>query len=272
MAVRKMDTAIISGKPLGFMLRFRSSIRAVGAHFVGSTLVAMCIALVVFFLWYPWPFYEVVRGRELFWLVIAVDAVCGPLLTAVLWNHGKSRKELALDVGLVVLIQLGALGYGLHAVVEARPVRLAFEVDRFRLVTAAEVDLKDLHLAPPPLQRLPWNGPELVGIRNSRSGEETLRSIELSLGGQEPSLRPGWWQSYNDSRSEVQQRMKSIAVLRAARSPSEQREIDAAVQKAGLQLSRVSFLPLVSQKSLDNWIVLMDEKANIVGYAPVGGF
>lgn len=263
---------MMSGAPWTSAIRLKSAIRASIAHFFASVLVALIMAGLVFFLWYPWPFYEIVRGRELFWLVICVDVVCGPLLTMVLWNPAKPLRELALDMGLILLIQIAALGYGLHAVAQARPVRLVFEVDRFRLVAASEVTPEDLPSAAPHLRKLPWTGPSLIGIRESRSGEETLRSIELSLAGQEPSLRPNWWQSYEDSRSAVQLRMKLLSGLRAQQAPEVQAAIDGVVQKIGLPINQIHYLPLVSQKSLDQWVALLDAQANIIGYAPVGGF
>jgi hypothetical protein len=190
----------------------------------------------------------------------------------VLWNPLKPRKELILDVGFVILIQAAALVYGLHTVVEARPVWLVFEVDRFRLVTAAEVMVEDLPSAPHSLQKLSWTGPRLIGVRESGSGEETLRSIELSLAGQEPSLRPGWWRSYEDSRSDVQRRMQPLIALHTSRSEQQQAEIDSAVKKTHRTIDQLRYLPLVSRKSLDDWIVLLDQEASIVGYAAVGGF
>lgn len=262
----------MSSAPRDAVTRLKSAVHAMCFHFLGSALVALCVATVVFFVWYPWPFYEIVRGRELFWLIIGVDVVCGPLLTAVLWNPKKPRREMVLDLGLVVLIQLSALGYGLHVIAEARPIRLVYEVDRFRLVSASEINIEELPLAPEHLQKIPWGGPTLIGTRQSRSGEETLRSIELSLAGQEPSLRPGWWQSYENNRSEVMQRMKPLSALRAVRSAPEQVQIDLAVTKVGLPIGEVDYLPLVSKKSLDDWVVLLDKRADIVGYAPVGGF
>lgn len=40
----------------------------------------------------------------LFGILAAVDLVCGPLLTFVLFNPCKSRRELVLDLGLVIVL------------------------------------------------------------------------------------------------------------------------------------------------------------------------
>ena len=222
-------------------------------------------------LWYPPPYRQLMGGQHLFWILVGVDAVCGPLLTAILFNPQKSQRMLRLDLTLVALIQLAALVYGMHSIGEARPVVLAFEVDRFVAVAARQVQ------ATPPTQstvpyQLSWNGPELVGIREPKDGAEALSSINLSLQGVEPSARPGWWQPYEASKPDVKLRMRPLSFLRDRQRPEEQAIIDAAIKTNKLHLAQTYYLPLVSEKSLDQWIALLDGEAHIIGYAPVGGF
>jgi hypothetical protein len=114
--------------------------RASCIHFSFSLLVASICAAVVFGLWYPYPYRELSGGLELFLLIILVDVVCGPLLTAVMFNPVKPRKELACDLIIVAIIQLAALGYGVYTLALARPVYIVFEVDRFNVISAIDVD------------------------------------------------------------------------------------------------------------------------------------
>ena len=248
------------------------ALKALGVHFAVSCVLTLAIAWVVFAYWIPKPYYDLVRAPQLFLILLGVDVVCGPLLTAILANPAKPRRELLMDFSLVILLQLGALIYGLHMIVNARPIALVFEVDRFVVVSASQINTKDLHQAPVDFQQLPWNGPRLMGVRASRNGEETLQSLELSLQGIEPSARPGWWQSYEISRPRVIQRMQRITAL-YQRASTEQRQVLEKSLRALPQPSDQRFyLPLVSSRQLDNWIVLLDAQANIVGYAPIGGF
>lgn len=252
--------------------RIHAATRAFGIHFFLSLAVAVLMAFIVFGVWFPHPLRYLAGGLELFWILIGVDVVCGPVLTGLLYSPHKLRRELITDLSLIVVIQLGALIYGVYSIAQARPVALVFEADRFVAITAAQIDVAALPRALPQWQSLSWNGPILLGTRKARDGAETLQSIELSLRGLEPSARPGWWQSYNDSRSLAQQRMKPLAALRARQVPEVQAIIDDEVKKIGLPIDQVHFLPLVSKKSLDQWIALLDDEANIIGYAPVGGF
>lgn len=252
--------------------RPKAAARAALVHLGVSLIVAGVTGAVMFGLWFPYPYRDLAGGQHLFWILIGVDVVCGPLLTSVLFNPAKSRRELTLDLSLVALVQLAALVYGLHSVSLARPVILAFETDRLVAVSAAEINTADLPLAPPNFQALSWTGPVLVGTRTPRDGNETLKSIELSTQGIEPSARPGWWQSYEKSRPVVQQRMKKLDVRRAKLPQGKQAIVDEAAKKTGLPVDQLYYLPLVSQKQLDTWIALLDAEGTIKGYAPIDGF
>ena len=253
-------------------VRVRAAFRAFAVHFCLSLVVAALMALLILGVWFPHPFLYLAGGAGLFWILIGVDVVCGPVLTGLLFNPAKRRRELAVDLSVVVIIQLVALVYGVYSIAQARPVVLAFESDRFVSVSAAEVDMDELPNALPEWQSLSWRGPVLLGARKARDGLETLQSIELSLRGLEPSARPGWWQRYDDSRPAVRQAMKPLPVLRAQQFSVGQVAIDGAVRKTGLPIGQIYYLPLVSQKSLDGWIALLDIEADIIGYVPVGGF
>ena len=131
------------------------ALKALGIHFVASCALALAAALVVFAYWIPESYWGLVRAPQLFLVLLAVDVVCGPLLTAILVNPAKSRRELWLDFSLVVLLQLGALAYGLHAIANVRPVAMVFEVDRFVAVSASQINTEDLAQAPADFQQLP---------------------------------------------------------------------------------------------------------------------
>lgn len=67
----------------------------------------------------PYPYREISGGRELFLLLVAVDVVMGPLITLMIFNTGKPRRELQLDLIVVGVLQLAALAYGLSTVYAA---------------------------------------------------------------------------------------------------------------------------------------------------------
>lgn len=251
--------------------RIRRALGPAGWHLLMSALVAAVAAGLVFGVWFPYPYRELVGGRELFLIVVAVDVVCGPLLTLVLFNHLKSRRELALDLSIVAVIQLAALAYGLHTVVEARPVYLAFEVDRFRAVTMADVQRDKLHPEMGGLHAIGWTGPRVIGVRQPKNNEEMMRSLDLSLGGIDPAVRPDWWVPYEEVRSRVLAKSRPVSELREKR-PDQRSLIDASISESGLQEAQLRWLPITSFQST-GWVAFVDAtSAEIKSFAPVDGF
>jgi len=121
------------------MTDWKFRLKAAAVHLCISLLVAGCAAWLVFGVWYPYPYREISGGRELFMLVVTVDVMLGPLITFIVFDRRKPRRELGRDLALVGLIQLAGLGYGLWTVHAARPVHLVFEIDRFRVIHAVDV-------------------------------------------------------------------------------------------------------------------------------------
>ncbi|TXC67135.1 hypothetical protein FSC37_19655 [Piscinibacter aquaticus] len=140
-----------------------------------SALVAAASAWLVFGVLYPAPLDRLVGGREIFYILVAVDVICGPLLTTVVFDRAKGVRKLALDLGTIVLVQCAALAYGLYTVIEARPVFVAFEGDRFRVVRLPDVDTTQLDKAPPALQHFGLSGPQLIGARRRGPPTRTIR-------------------------------------------------------------------------------------------------
>lgn len=251
--------------------RLRRALGAAGWHLLVSVLVAAVAAGLVFGVWFPYPYRELVGGRELFLIVVAVDVVCGPLLTLVLFNHLKSRRELALDLSLVAMIQLGALAYGMYTVVQARPVYLAFEVDRFRAVTVSDIQTDKLRPELGGLHRIGWGGPKVIGVRTPKDNEEMMRSLDLSLGGIDQAVRPDWWVPYEDVKARVLEKSSPVSELRAKR-PELKSLIDASIAESGSREDRLVWLPITSFQST-GWVAFLDaSSAEIKSFAPVDGF
>lgn len=242
---------------------------ASSAHLATSLAVAALAAALVFFVWYPYPYREVSGGRELFFLVVAVDVVMGPLLTFAVFNQKKGWPHLRRDLAVIVMLQLAALAYGLWTVAVARPVHLVFEYDRFRPIHAIEIDPEQLAKAPAALQQLPWTGPTPLGLRALVGGEK-MEATMAALAGVHLGLQPQYWQSYEASKAEVLQAGKPIPALRA-RFPAQAGLIDDALKQSGRSQTQVLWVPMVARKAF--WTVLVDaQTAEPVGFIPLDSF
>jgi hypothetical protein len=249
----------------GFDLRAR--LKAAGIHFGASAAVAILAAALVFLLWYPMPFREISGGRELFFIVVAVDVVMGPLITFAVFNRRKPWSELRRDLSIVVAMQLAALGYGLHAVFVARPVAVVLEVDRLQVVTAA--DLADQDDIPSQWRKLPWWGVQILATR-SATQQEKLGAIEQALGGRDVGMRPLFWRPAAEAPAEIDKAAKPIEKLKASHA-SRSAELQRAIAATGVPAERLKFLPVHARAT--DWSALIEAgTGRIVAYVPFDGY
>lgn len=249
-------------------IRYR--LRAALVHLGLSALVAASASVLVFFVWYPSPFAAVVGGTHLFLLLISVDVIIGPALTAVVASAGKPRRELRRDLLVIVALQIAAFGYGLHSMALARPVALVFEISEFRVVTAAEIEGGSLAAAPTDLRELSWRGPRLMAANKPTDPQEMLRTVELGLAGIPLSAMPNYWRQYASQADAVWRAARPVAAL-VARYPTSADEVARIAVAAGQPASALRFLPLRARGA--EWVTLVAQPgAHIVGYLPLDGF
>jgi hypothetical protein len=249
---------------------WKDRLRASGIHLSISLVMATLAALLVFVIWYPYPYREISGGRELFMILVTVDVILGPLITLAIFNRGKPWVVLRRDLAVVGLIQLAALGYGLSTVFVARPVHLVFEYDRFRAVHAIDVPQELMGKAPAAMRILPMTGPTLLGLRPLRDGNEKLDATLAALQGVDLGSRPDLWQPYEQSRAQVLKEGKTVEQLKQ-RFAAKVAEIDASVARTGRQPGQLLYLPMVGRKTF--WTVWVDgTTAEVLGFMPLDSF
>ena len=242
---------------MSLAIRVNSALRAAFLHFCYSLLVALGVAWLVFGVWFPGQLKHLTDGNALFLILMAVDVICGPVLTLVLYNPAKPRSKWRLDLGLIVLTQVAALVYGLGQVASARPVYVAFEGDRFRIVQALDVNPSRLSEAPPDHRSLSDTGPKVIGVHLAKMGDpDHLASLQMSIQGMHPAFRPSRWRSYGSQVPEVLEQLKPIGELRA-KNPEKIGVLTASLKELKLKEDQVGYLPLVRDVVTD-WVVLVE--------------
>ena len=247
--------------------------KAAGVHFVLSLLVAAVAALLVFFVWYPYPYREISGGRELFFIVVAVDVIMGPLMTLAVFNLAKPRAELMRDLAIIGFLQLAALGYGLWTVSVARPVHLVYEIDRFRVVHAVDIPGELMDKAPLEFRQLPLTGPTLLSVRDFKNSNESMEATMAALQGLQLSSRPHLWQDYAKAKAQILTHTRTLADLKK-RFPQRTTEIDAALQRSGAKArapETVGYVPMIGRNLF--WTVLVDSNTTeVIAFVPIDSF
>lgn len=256
---------------VAMMMNWKSRTTAAAVHLGLSGLVAAMAAWLVFRIWYPHPYNQISGGRDLFTLIVAVDLVLGPLLTFAVYNVAKRRRELLFDILVIATLQAGALGYGLWTVFQARPVYLVHEVDRFQVVTAADIDATELKDALPELQALPKWRVRTIGVRKAKDSQEMMASIEQAMAGRDVSLRPDWWVPMGPAQFEIlAQRGKNLDWLRN-KGPEAVSLVDQALRRSGAAEDDLWAFPVMARTT--GWSVLVHRQTHkVVGFVHVDGF
>lgn len=252
--------------------RLHYAISASFKHLLASLVVASLSAILVFAIWYPYPYDDLVGGQALFLILISVDVISGPVLTMVVFNPSKPRSELIRDIGIIVLLQFSALVYGLHTMALARPVYLAFEFDQFRVVRMADIDTTDLPKAPQFLRNPGWFGPNLIGVHiPTPKDREFIDSVMMDMNGIHPSFRPENWLAYTQQHQEVIARAKPLKVL-FTKYPLRHGEIEDAIAKSGLHESQLGYLPVSAGTHTDYVMLINLSNAQPQGFIHMDGW
>jgi len=225
----------------------------------------------VFWGWYPTPWWKLLGVEKIFIMMVGVDLVCGPLLTLLIAKPSKSRRQLLWDLLFIAVVQLSALAYGVWSMYQARPVALVYEVDRFTIIAANEIQKDLLEAAPAGLRKIPNFGVSVLSLRAARTAEEYLSSIQLSIQGVTQAMRPNWWTRYDESaKASAMTRAKPIEGLINSNEKNKR------LVEERLELNRDAqgdffYLPLTSTKK-HGWAVILNAKGEIIEYVEIDGF
>lgn len=188
--------------------------QAFGWHLLVSFGVAVLSTVLVFALWYPGELALASGVGEVFWLLLAVDVVLGPVITLIIFNPKK--KALRWDLACVAAVQIGALLYGLNTVYSARPVYVVFNIDRFDLVFANDFSEEKLAKASrSEYQTLPRLGPEVIAARrpDDRKERNALLFSAISGGDDLPQL-PQYYVAYHEQKDNAVKRSQALDELK----------------------------------------------------------
>jgi hypothetical protein len=226
-----------------------SKLRAFVIHLAISATVVGTVFAIIFFFWYPVPYFRVSGADDIVKVLIGVDLILGPLLTLVLFKSGKPR--LLFDLSVIAVIQLSALIYGTNVIFQERPYYVVFAVDRFVVVPKKDIDLTKIRYDA--LTVKPWRGPILAVATLPEDVQERQRLMFEVIGGA-PDIerRAEYWSPYADKIDQVMARAEALNTI-PTRSDEAQRQI-AGVMERHDNADRLVYLPITSNVNVYSMI------------------
>lgn len=237
------------------MIVWREKFVAFAIHFVLTLLVAAAAAVLIFRIWFPDPFQEISGGTHLFVLIVGCDLALGPLLSLVIYNSRKSRRELIIDYTIVGIIQLAGVIYGIYSIAHWRPAYIVFAVDRLEAIGAGDINPADVKAAPKPYDSIPAWGPQLVAVHIPEDPQVRDKAMMDAIGGKDLPLVPSYYAPYESQLEQIKARARSLEDLERAH-PDSRGEIEDAIKSTGVSREQLRWLPFKGRMQF--WTALID--------------
>lgn len=153
-------------------------------HFILSCIVAILAIILVFYVWYPAPLASATGVAKIFFMMLVIDVIVGPLLSFLVYKEGK--KTLKFDLCCIIILQLCAFGYGIKTIAEGRPAWIVFYQNGFELVQVNEQFIENKDKISDEYKNVSWFGPQYAAVFPSadvkQRGDDTFaEAFGLSL-------------------------------------------------------------------------------------------
>ncbi len=230
--------------------------RAAGIHLLASALVLSLAAALAITLWYPPSLFHVSGVDRLLLVMAAIDLCVGPLLTLLVYRHGK--RGMRFDLTVIALLQAAFFAYGAHVFFQGRPVFLVGNVDRFELVFANEIRPADWESAAPPYDRPGYGRPRLVGLKLPADLQARNALLFGEISGHLAVQQPRLYADYAKVAPRLLRRAHPVDDA-MRRSPHARDALQAALQNLGMTATAVRWLPLDSSRGSAVQLIAADD-------------
>ena len=177
-------------------------------EFAFTFFVFAVLAFFVFFKWFPFPYYLIINALKIYFILFFCALILGPGLICVVSNAKKKKKLLIMDYFFIFILQVGVIAYGTQLLIQGRPIFLVYVVDRFEIVTAADINKEDFE-GNERVNKI-WQGPVAVFAEIPEDAKERIPLLLRSLGGRDIQYFPKYYKNILDKKEII---VKKLAVI-----------------------------------------------------------
>ncbi len=152
---------------------------AAGVHLAISALVLLVPLILIFYRWFPVPYFDSDGGLQAAVILAFVHFVAGPALTFVIFNPNKPVGKIKFDLAVIGSLQIAALCAGSYLVYDQRPVAVVLAEDKFYPVSASIIRQQGASVSD--LRAFGGEPPALVFSRPPADREEFAQMMLLAL-------------------------------------------------------------------------------------------
>jgi hypothetical protein len=229
-------------------MRFR--FKAFAWHLLGSASVLTLTLGLLYLGWYHWPGWYLADMPTVLAIMVGVDVVLGPLLTLIVADPAKARRTLARDVGVILLVQLVAFGYGVTTLWHGRPLYYAFSVNCLSVVQAQDIEGDSAASSAQNSAFAPhwYSLPRWIWAPLPNDSQEADKIIRSAIqGGFDVTARPAYYKPWASGAAELRSQLKRLDDIKFF-SLKEKKLLKARMIAKGLAPDRADAIPLTGRK------------------------
>jgi hypothetical protein len=239
-------------------------LRAASIHFLISLGLFAVLMYLILGHWYPMPWFPIDGGWQGTRIMVGVDLVLGPLLTFIIFNPFKSRREIMLDLGLIALIQAGALAWGIHLVHGQRPLAIVYWNGSFHSVDRKSPGFRDF-----PPEGLSAFGEQRPVVVYQAEPDNEQKKVEMAMaifGNDQPEHEhPELWRPLTAHLEQIKAESLDVAEMRR-RAPDVAQTLDRLLQHHDQDPAQAYLVPFDGRYQAATLVMTAD--GSILGYLP----
>lgn len=235
-----------------------SRFQAFVIHLLISSGILGAFLSIVFFVWYPQPFFIVEGLVQIVWVLVGVDIVLGPTLTLVVFKSGK--PGLKRDMSIIAGIQILGFLYGAHTFFTERPAyAVMYDSDYFDVISASS--MKEIDKSDAVLDYSGIGGPVIVYVDAPTEIDELKIILEdMKKGGPSIDRRPEYFkplEGYINKKFKYSWDLDELQKI-----SGNEAEISKFKSKYGERVNEFAFFPITGK--VTSRLLAIDKKAETV--------